>query len=58
MTKQQGKNLMIENFEQLRQIWINEGKYPFYHRDQQQRLKQQWPVLYNWMVKNFGPPKE
>lgn len=58
MAKQQDKTLMVENVEELRKIWQNEGSHPIYHRAQQKRLQRQWPMLYNWMVENFGPPKE
>lgn len=45
------------NMEELRKIWTDEGANPQYHRAQQARLRSEWPMIYKWMVKNFGPPK-
>lgn len=56
MARQFGKTTLADQIYMLRQIWLEEGVNPAYHRAQQERLKKEWPLLYNFMVNTFGPP--
>lgn len=41
---------------ELRKIWTEPGQSPEYHYKQQQRLKDEWPMLYDWIQRALNPP--
>lgn len=42
---------------ELRKIWNKPGRNPEYHYNQQERLRREWPMLYNWIMKELQHPE-
>src|SRR4051812_25069025 len=50
--------IVKNSYNELKQAWTNNHKiHPTAHRRQLKRLGQEQPMLYAWMVRNFGPPR-
>jgi len=43
-----------KQIDELRKIWKDPGVIPAYHIAQKNLLKKRWPLLWNWLNRNFG----